>query len=1524
MSGQGISSSDFSALQTAKEADISSYIYLPDTPPPTIDTGVLPSNLQTKVSECNGNDNCKLIAYDFVTDIGKKASNSPYLIQLEATDRDPDKSDFSVLAKIGTNPVTSLGIPTDNLDTQYDPNHLLLTPPIVSGPIGYSYREGTAISGTSTSTVTSTSADACADTCTSTNNCRGFNFDENATSCALFSLVDTEAVIGAQVGGSSNTIDALTLNLKNAVTGLAANQTIDGLDDYINGTITIKSVASSMQIQIGFSTQIVRAIPENTRFRIKAPTTVSALQSYVYEKEHIDYIGVNGTETYGYNAAFNISGIPGLPTQTNGAISSSGTTVLTSLVVPVNMSGINALLSTGSLPIVRGAQGCTSGVISTNDVQTTVCGCSQVSVDDPLCKIPMTVKSYTSTNITFGLPTNSLLQYGSSSGSPLNLTAIEFTATLAAGNEPVPSDRIIGWSGAITQVSGPAIPVRVKSFTASTITFSFPAQSYGTINAQAITLSDTKGIGCQDIKACNASIQRLLDDSTVSSFSTKDLVACSGCNERAYKKQSTGASFGSKLREYLWFENAGVFACTASAPPGTTLNAKCEPVCATPANGDSAVYDSVSLTCRVTCRTGFYWNGTACVSCPSVTLPTNITIQAAAMCQATCVHASGTTPQNMTLSSVSGTDISAIPNYTQACAVSCSQGLPNFQNTRCCPAVTNTPTGTTITSYTDDCVTPTCGKTDGTGDFIDTVTGASGPTCTYTCLTPATNNQTSVSVNNSDTNQTGIVLPVQDSTFTTITTPLTGIPYLTTATKIQTNIGSYYFFPPGSQAAIYTGSGTPTLYTLTTTSVAFPFKIKIESIQFWKSGSVTSVGISLKKNEGGTEVLNQTQTLSASPSTFTNTTQVYGKYLTLTFTGIGQVAYKITATVQKICTAVCSPPAASASLGRAVLETNVIPENSRTCVMLCNQGYSPTGTGCSSCPPANLDPGTKLVSFDATCAGTCSVFDPTAANNANTLGGANATSTGFSLSTSGTCSIASCPSGRTKYTASTGTTLNNSGCCPIPTIVDTAGTDLTGTGITWSYPSGQTSTSESTARCAVTCSLPNPNTYGMTVSSSSPTTNTRSCVRGACPALTSPTGFTISRLSTCEPVCGLSTPDANSGTTTTYNASTTTVSCTKTCKSGYTKDSATSICCPTYTGGVNITITYGTASCNANPCSVSDNTSGYASVTQNTTNRTCSISCKTRGTDQTGTTGSYSSDSKCTFSCSTTSPNATGNPATDANGNPYCVFGCSTGYYKSLGAFTCCENITSATGTTPTKNNDATCNFTCAISDTTTYPTSSHQASVSGRTCVLACQPGYIQYPNSGSQLCCQPGYFPYNGVCTVVVDQNIIRDTVAPYSVEPLNWCYDVKGITTTEAWWTVIADNTPLAPSRPATTNSQAGCPSGQFGNGGLYNQTKHVRCSPGYSIDLDLVTGNFGNDKCYLNSFLQWTKTYRSGFTCPATATVVCNGTSLQATSRKFHGYCIALNTSCTSATLSCTGTYNRYNLPDSEPFGICASL
>jgi len=1684
MSGQGISSADFTALETAKTADITSYIFAPDTPPETIDTGVLPANLQTKVQECNGNDNCKLVSYDFITDIGEKASSSPYLIQLDSTSGTADNSDVAVLAKIGDKPVTSLGIPTENLTSQYKSDHLQLTPPVVSGPIGYSTLDsGYAISGTGTQ-VSGTSADACATECT-TRDCQGFNFDESSSSCSLFSLVDTEAAVGTSVGGGSNTITEIALNLKLPITGLAIGQKIEGLDEYINGDVEIKNVTSSTQVQIKFLEQIVKSIPANTPLKIKAPTTISTLQSYMSDKERINFIGVNGNETYGYSAIFKILAIPGLPTRTNGQIPAA-TTPIPELVVPVDMTGINAVLSTGNLPIDKvGGPACNTGVYSTNQVQTTACSCSVTSIADPLCKIPMNVKSYTQTNITFQLPDNSTLPLGSVSGSPLNLSAIEFTVNLDP-TSPAPSDRIVGWTGTIG-----SIPVTVKSFTASTITFSFPAQTYSAISAQNVTLSDTKGRSCQDIKACNASIQRLLDTPGIGSFSTKDLVACSGCNERAYKKPLTGP-FGSKLREYLWFENAGAYACTTSAPPGTTLNDKCEPVCATTSNGDTAVYDSASQTCRVTCRAGFYWNGTTCVSCPSITLPTNITIQASPMCQAMCVHASGTTPANMLFSSTSGTDIPAIPNYTKACVVSCSQGLPNPSNTRCCsttpaglPAgttitsftnddcstytvscsqgtlanststrccpVVTPPAGTRITGYTDDCVTPTCDRSDGTNDFIDTTTGASGPTCNYTCQSVTRNNGTSSSLLTGE-NPTNIVLPAQDSTFTTLITPLTGTSYSGTpgtATKVQTNIGSYYFFPQGSHVAIYTGSGAPTTYytlsTPATTSVAFPFKIKINSIQFWKTGA-TSVNINLKNNYRGTDVLNQTFTLDASPITFSTLNSGYGKYLTLAFTGTGTVAYKITATVQKICTAICSPPSGTPN-GRAVLDTT--PDDStRTCVMICDQGFNAGAEGCSTCIAPNLDPGTSSIFNVTDCGGVCNVFDPIASNRANTLAGATASSD-FPATGTRVCQISACPSGRTMYTVSGGTTLNNSGCCPVPSIPE-------GSGVTWSYPSGSASTSTSTGTCTLTCSPPNPNTYDMSVTTEDTSTTTRACT-SSCPAvLTEPVyGFTVSRDAKCTPICTLTTSDSQSYTSFTYTSTTKTVVCTKNCNAGYAKGSALSKCCLIPTLGTNTKAEHGTStsSCNSNPCAIVT-TSSYTNPTYNSSTNTCSSVCTTRETDDTGAVGTMTAD-YCVFSCAkqsdVTDANATVAPATK-NSKPYCAFGCSGSRY--VRGKSCCDNVTLATGT-GVDYSSTDCTFTCKLDnkDSTVYTASS-----SGRRCVLGCKDGYymrggtccanvstpegtrVDYDTTGcgftcglapgylelgahtstnaadgSRACvlgCKTGFYQRGTLCcsdlptdgtgmtstksstdcsyTCAISDTTTYPTSRYQAVTPATGyptacemqCKPVtseRGITSfinyNDCTFTCGINGAPTWPqldpylyegkpnsdgSRSCVKSTRPTCTAGSM----LYPGAANICCragqypydgyckdvyyktsingpctTSGYQKDTTNLTGFFISDTCFLTDYLNWIRDYRNKFSCPPNDVpmnlscrkynqflrryiTTTHPNQLSLTS-KFMGFCIAQTSLCTDSQLVCTSSAMKWVMPTFTT-GACVSL
>ena len=54
--------------------------------PVLIQRDVLPERAKTLLSECDGDSNCKLIAYDFQTNTGQKTSSAEYMISLENTD----------------------------------------------------------------------------------------------------------------------------------------------------------------------------------------------------------------------------------------------------------------------------------------------------------------------------------------------------------------------------------------------------------------------------------------------------------------------------------------------------------------------------------------------------------------------------------------------------------------------------------------------------------------------------------------------------------------------------------------------------------------------------------------------------------------------------------------------------------------------------------------------------------------------------------------------------------------------------------------------------------------------------------------------------------------------------------------------------------------------------------------------------------------------------------------------------------------------------------------------------------------------------------------------------------------------------------------------------------------------------------------------------------------------------------------------------------------------------------------------
>ena len=1375
MSCQGISVSDCTTLATASTVDISSYVYEPDTPPALIDSAsTLPANLITEINECDGNSNCKLIAYNFNTNTGTKAQNdAQYLLQLSAGATEAYRTNKTVMAMVGTSNVTSLGIPTENLDLHYDPSHIQLTPPITNRPIGFSELQGTFVDTDRVSRMSSGSSnlpslDQCASSCVNVSGCRGFNYDDVIQYCALFNLVDVEAVLGQATNDNSNTGTTLTLVIKNAISGIAAGQYIIGLDEYINGNIEITSynAAAPTNIPIKFTEQAVRGIPVNTTFRIKAPTRYNPLdrrKAYANQIDHINNVGVNGTDSYGYSADFITTGtISSLlnPISTTSALTAF-TTPQSTLTVQANINALTGSpkISSGVLPINRpGGSACNSGIYDTTN-DAILCSCATHSA--AVCDVKMSVNSQTGTSITFNLPETADLRSGSASGSPLILTgAIEFTVTLAP-TSPVPSQRIIGWTGTVVDSTGLGlrIPVVVKSYTTSTITFTFSATTYSQINAQVITLSDTKGASCQDIKACNASIQRLLDSSGVRSFSTMDLVACSGCNERAYNKPAgtQSAVQFTKLREYLWYENVGVFACPISSLPtgATTRDGNCTPVCTKPDDtyADSAAYDAASSTCRVTCRPGLSWNGTACVPCPAITLPPNISLQPGTFCHSLCIYSSGSDPANMTIN----TQYDGSTGYTTSCSTSCSVGVPNGDNTRCCPAVTTT-TGTIITRYTDDCTTPVCAKS-RTDNFIDTVS-TSGSTCAVTCDTVTLRNSTSSLRTATDTFETGVVLPVQGvaggSAFTLTTTTTTDAVSTTDSfpplsgssqpfTTLNTNIGSYMFYPQGSHDAVYTGNGTPTpLYAIpngiSTFYIKFPFKIKIESIQFWFTG-INNVTINLKSADSTDVVLSQSIPVTTSPYTFTNSVPGYQKRLSLVFNKVGAatIAYKITASVQKICTTMCVPPTPiPVGVSGAYLSTSTVsdPESQKICDVVCSLGYSYSGSGCTACSSVSFDPGTS-VSFDSSCTGSCYVFNPQVASsslvNATAYAGTSSSNPLFiAASATGTarvCHIKSCPPNYTQYTASSGSTLSDSGCCQVPTVVNSSGTVLSATGITWSYPTGTPgAASVSTATCSLSCSLPSLNTYNMSVT---PNQTNKTCVR-SCPSLTPPAGFTISQADNCQPTCSLSTADPNGYAS--YASST----CTKSCNSTYYKDTATSACCPYAGAGTNTTVVYGAGStCNTGDaiCSV---TTSYPNINKaaysapgGASSPACSIQCKTVSL-ATGTSSSYSTDGRCTLTCSTTITNAVAT-GTDASGgnSPSCSWACSSGYYTK--GSSCCQNVTADTGITVAYNaND--CGFTCSTSAANMVVTKNDAA----RTCTAACA---SQTYLAGGQCCKNVSY---------------------------------------------------------------------------------------------------------------------------------------------------------------------------------------
>ena len=367
-----------------------------------------------------------------------------------------------------------------------------------------------------------------------------------------------------------------------------------------------------------------------------------------------------------------------------------------------------------------------------------------------LSLFPITVTIATSTSITASFPVVS----------GINLPVVGMTGTV--GSYPI-TVKTVGLSIITADITIPSgstppsvnatgslgnFPVTVIGFTDSTITFSGPSiiTSIGVRAQTIIKLSDNNGSTCQDIKACNASIQRLLDNTAIRSFSTLNLVACSACPERAYTKPTTsqtGPQFD-KLREYLWYGNSGAFSCPTTLPTGaSSFDENCTPVCtpSTDQNALSTEYDATTSACKITCRTGYRWDSTSktCVACPSIALDsqTTYTYNTPGSCIAICSYTGALPASTQSVTTVND----ANGTTTTACTVACSAGYSRDSTSKtctACPMVTILADGTRYTYDTPGSCVPTCIATsppDTTVQSINTVPLDSGSyKCTTTCV----------------------------------------------------------------------------------------------------------------------------------------------------------------------------------------------------------------------------------------------------------------------------------------------------------------------------------------------------------------------------------------------------------------------------------------------------------------------------------------------------------------------------------------------------------------------------------------------------------------------------------------------------------------------------------------------------------------------------------------------------------------------------------------------------------------------
>jgi hypothetical protein len=152
-------------VSCAARLDVTVYSDYTDLPVP-ITRDVLPENVKTLLTECDGNDSCKLVAYDFQRDTGQKAASAEYVTTLQ----DTDALNRGVFIKNGsTPPVITIEPPGYSFSVvPINPSQGLITSPVPT-------------------TEDQKSSEMCARFCDTLPSCKAFNYAPLNSTCQFFS-----------------------------------------------------------------------------------------------------------------------------------------------------------------------------------------------------------------------------------------------------------------------------------------------------------------------------------------------------------------------------------------------------------------------------------------------------------------------------------------------------------------------------------------------------------------------------------------------------------------------------------------------------------------------------------------------------------------------------------------------------------------------------------------------------------------------------------------------------------------------------------------------------------------------------------------------------------------------------------------------------------------------------------------------------------------------------------------------------------------------------------------------------------------------------------------------------------------------------------------------------------------------------------------------------------------------------------------------------------------------------------------